>query len=201
MWLKRAYHSSIGKTFEIHILFGCGTQWVPLQTLVKLFQNQTMFNLQLRGTKSEICDAPSLAPIVLDSNYGSLMELVICAVTPELQFVSIYSIEKLPKSIEKDRFLCFLYQTIRSVKQIQASSINQVSTVSKSTQTDGPLVEITCDICLELMSTPTSICVNGHSVCFQCKLKVKECPHCRDCFIGRNYKLNQVIDDLYNDGY
>jgi E3 ubiquitin-protein ligase SIAH1 len=52
-----------------------------------------------------------------------------------------------------------------------------------------------CPVCLGTMRPPIFQCLNGHSVCSECKQKVEECPTCRGPFIRTR---NRFTEDLAN---
>jgi E3 ubiquitin-protein ligase SIAH1 len=59
--------------------------------------------------------------------------------------------------------------------------------------------ELECPVCFEFMKPPISICENGHSICSDCKPKLKNCPSCRKPFLPvRNLALESLSTMFLN---
>jgi len=59
--------------------------------------------------------------------------------------------------------------------------------------------ELECPICCEFMKPPISMCENGHSICSNCKPKLKNCPSCRRPFLPtRNLALESLSTMFVN---
>lgn len=55
--------------------------------------------------------------------------------------------------------------------------------------------ELECPICYEYMMPPIWMCENGHSICSDCKPKLKNCPSCRRPFLTtRNLPLESLSE-------
>jgi E3 ubiquitin-protein ligase SIAH1 len=52
-----------------------------------------------------------------------------------------------------------------------------------------------CPVCLTTMKPPMYQCRSGHSVCGECKERVKHCPTCRGAFIDTR---NRIAEELAN---
>lgn len=58
---------------------------------------------------------------------------------------------------------------------------------------EGVLRELECPVCIEYMLPPIELCKNGHSICRHCRLKLQECPTCRNPFVNiRNLALENL---------
>jgi E3 ubiquitin-protein ligase SIAH1 len=58
---------------------------------------------------------------------------------------------------------------------------------------EGVMKELECPVCFEYMKPPISMCENGHSICNDCKPKLKNCPSCRKSFLDvRNLALESL---------
>lgn len=54
-----------------------------------------------------------------------------------------------------------------------------------------------CPICLETIPAPAHQCVNGHLICFKCRIKTEKCPVCRiKLSRGRSLLADQVYNSL-----
>jgi E3 ubiquitin-protein ligase SIAH1 len=55
------------------------------------------------------------------------------------------------------------------------------------------LGELQCPVCLEYMTAPIMMCLNGHNVCASCTERLLRCPTCRGAFgHGRNVALQNL---------
>lgn len=58
---------------------------------------------------------------------------------------------------------------------------------------EGVLIELECPVCFEYMLPPIEFCKNGHNICSNCRLKLQECPTCRQPFVSiRNLALENL---------
>jgi E3 ubiquitin-protein ligase SIAH1 len=58
---------------------------------------------------------------------------------------------------------------------------------------EGVLTELECPVCMEYMLPPIELCKNGHNICSNCRLKLQECPTCRNRFVNiRNLALENL---------
>nr|CAD7204373.1 unnamed protein product [Timema douglasi] len=57
-----------------------------------------------------------------------------------------------------------------------------------------------CPVCLEYMQTPIQQCLNGHSLCSNCRPKLDKCPSCRRSLstTSRNVALEQIAEQCLN---
>ena len=59
--------------------------------------------------------------------------------------------------------------------------------------------ELECPVCLEYMKPPISMCENGHSICSDCRPRLKNCPSCRRPFLSvRNLALEGLSTMFVN---
>nr|CAD7262679.1 unnamed protein product [Timema shepardi] len=57
-----------------------------------------------------------------------------------------------------------------------------------------------CPVCFEYMQTPIQQCLNGHSLCSNCRPKLDKCPSCRRSLstTSRNVALEQIAEQCLN---
>lgn len=59
------------------------------------------------------------------------------------------------------------------------------------------LSELECPICFEYMLSPIYQCLNGHSICKDCKVKIQECPMCKTAIQDtKNFALEKMTKYL-----
>jgi len=76
---------------------------------------------------------------------------------------------------------------------INSSRLKFKSDLSKSL---ASLLE--CPVCLEIMTSPITQCLNGHTICSRCKPRLNLCPTCRvDLTItSRNVALENIAENI-----
>ena len=59
------------------------------------------------------------------------------------------------------------------------------------------LEELKCPVYVEYMMPPIPMCQNGHSICNTCRLKVNQCPTCKEEFLeSRCWILENIIQKM-----
>ncbi|KAG8247201.1 hypothetical protein J6590_098360, partial [Homalodisca vitripennis] len=54
-----------------------------------------------------------------------------------------------------------------------------------------------CPVCFERCFSPVTCCINGHTICDNCKLTQQQCPVCRCSFSSEKHtSLNQILEIL-----
>jgi E3 ubiquitin-protein ligase SIAH1 len=65
----------------------------------------------------------------------------------------------------------------------------------------GLLQELECPVCMEYMTSPITMCENGHSICSNCKPKLNNCPSCKKSFLNiRNLALESLSRQVTDQG-
>lgn len=57
--------------------------------------------------------------------------------------------------------------------------------------------ELQCPICYEYMKPPISMCENGHSICSNCKPKLRNCPSCRRPFLPTRNRALESLSEMF----
>uniref|UniRef100_A0A1B6DR94 E3 ubiquitin-protein ligase n=1 Tax=Clastoptera arizonana TaxID=38151 RepID=A0A1B6DR94_9HEMI len=70
------------------------------------------------------------------------------------------------------------------------------SSINLETLNDGLMALLECPVCFETMLPPIFQCKEGHNVCHLCKEKLKNCPTCRQMFVGRNIAVEHMSNKL-----
>lgn len=77
--------------------------------------------------------------------------------------------------------------------------VNQTSTknIDKTFGNSSLASKLECPVCYEYLSAPIFICNTGHSLCSNCKKKLKKCALCQAVVSNsRNYALEEISESL-----
>lgn len=83
---------------------------------------------------------------------------------------------------------CLIFQTENKLPAV--FNLQKFSSFLQST-----LQLIECPVCMDIASSPTYQCVNGHILCANCRIKTVKCPMCRVPLTGKGRCL--VVEKLH----